>query len=189
MLFFIKVRLTEEVAEKWFNGEIRSIEPGITLAIPDEPARQENLNVVDPGKIRRGKGGTQSSRVALLHSLANIEQWAIDLSWDIIARFQHVKFLDDTKLPKEFFSDFVKVARDEAKVNPFPISVNEYFSNCPTIKHFSLLEARLKELESHFGALPVHNGLWESATVTKTNFLSRLAIVHMVHEARYILIR
>ncbi len=47
-----------------------------------------------------------------------------------------------------------------------------------------MLEKRLKELGSHFGALPVHNGLWESATVTKDNFLSRLAIVHMVHEAR-----
>jgi uncharacterized ferritin-like protein (DUF455 family) len=47
-----------------------------------------------------------------------------------------------------------------------------------------LLEKRLTELGSHFGALPVHNGLWESATVTKDNFLSRLAIVHMVHEAR-----
>ncbi len=47
-----------------------------------------------------------------------------------------------------------------------------------------MLEKRLTELGSHFGALPVHNGLWESATVTKDNFLSRLAIVHMVHEAR-----
>jgi uncharacterized ferritin-like protein (DUF455 family) len=32
--------------------------------------------------------------------------------------------------------------------------------------------------------LPVHNGLWESATTTKHDFLARLAIVHMVHEAR-----
>lgn len=69
-------------------------------------------------------------------------------------------------MPREFFDDFIKVACDEAK-------------------HFDLLEVRLKELNSFFGALPVHNGLWESATVTKENFLSRLAIVHMVHEARY----
>jgi uncharacterized ferritin-like protein (DUF455 family) len=54
-------------------------------------------------------------------------------------------------------------------------------------KHFNLLEKRLNELGSFFGALPVHNGLWESATVTKENFLSRLAIVHMVHEARYVI--
>ncbi len=47
-----------------------------------------------------------------------------------------------------------------------------------------MLEKRLIEMGSHFGALPVHNGLWESATVTKASFLARLAIVHMVHEAR-----
>lgn len=161
-----KVRLTEEVAQKWFSGEIKVIkDEKLVVLVPDEPARQENLHIVEPGRIRRGKGGTQASRVALLHSLANIEQWAIDLSWDILARFADLDFPDSSRLPKEFFDDFVKVARDEAK-------------------HFRLLDARLKELDSFFGALPVHNGLWESATVTKTNFLSRLAIVHMVHEAR-----
>ena len=36
---------------------------------------------------RQGKGGSPESRVAILHSLAHIESWAIDLSWDIIARF------------------------------------------------------------------------------------------------------
>jgi uncharacterized ferritin-like protein (DUF455 family) len=98
--------------------------------------------------------------------LANIEQWAIDLSWDIVARYNLVEYPDKSKLPKEFYDDFIKVASDEAK-------------------HYVLLEKRLIELGSCFGALPVHNGLWESATVTKDNFLSRLAIVHMVHEARY----
>ena len=101
----------------------------------------------------------------MIHSLANIEQWAIDLSWDIICRFSSIEYPDKTKLPKEFFDDFVKVACDEAK-------------------HFNLLEKRLIELNSYFGALPVHNGLWESATVTKNSLMARLAIVHMVHEAR-----
>ena len=113
-----KCRLTEETAAKWLSGEIVVVvdqEAGLVLP-PDEPARDSSLNVVSPGKIRRGKGGTQSSRIALLHSLANIEQWAIDLSWDIIARFVHLKFPDGSKLPKEFFADFVKVASDEAKV-------------------------------------------------------------------------
>jgi len=112
-----KVRLTEEASKKWLNDEIKEIRRGDnSVKVPDEPARQENLNVVDPGRIKRGKGGTQSSRIALLHSLANIEQWAIDLSWDIIARFENVEFSDGSKLPREFFDDFVKVARDEAKV-------------------------------------------------------------------------
>jgi uncharacterized ferritin-like protein (DUF455 family) len=47
-----------------------------------------------------------------------------------------------------------------------------------------LLEKRLIALGRYFGALPIHNGLWQSATDTKDNFMSRLAILHMVHEAR-----
>ena len=54
----------------------------------------------------------------MLHSLANIEQWAIDLSWDIIGRFSLVK-INNKELPEEFFSDFLKVADDEAKVIDF----------------------------------------------------------------------
>lgn len=52
----------------------------------------------------------------MIHSLANIEQWAIDLSWDIIARFSHITQDNGQELPKEFFSDWIKVAKDEAKV-------------------------------------------------------------------------
>lgn len=58
----------------------------------------------------------QASRIALLHSLANIEQWAIDLSWDVIARFSTFRLSNGEPLPRQFFDDFVKVAGDEAKV-------------------------------------------------------------------------
>lgn len=109
-----KARLTNQVAEKWLSGEINKIGQ---KRPPDQPSRPENLTIIDPGKIRRGKGGTLASRVALLHSLANIEQWAMDLSWDIIARFSDFKFSDGSNLPKDFFTDFVKVAQDESKVN------------------------------------------------------------------------
>lgn len=108
-----KARLTDVIAKKWFNNEIELIG---NKNPPDQPSRPENLTIIDPAKIKRGKGGTLASRVALLHSLANIEQWAMDLSWDIIARFSSVQFPDGSQLPKEFFSDFVKVAKDESKV-------------------------------------------------------------------------
>jgi hypothetical protein len=110
-----KADLTEQVAAKWFNNELADEDIGQVLP-PDMPARPASLSIVEPGKIRRGKGGTQSSRIALIHSLANIEQWAIDLSWDIVSRYNHLEFPDGSKLPKEFYSDFIKVARDEAKV-------------------------------------------------------------------------
>ncbi|XP_064422026.1 uncharacterized protein SI:CH73-314G15.3 isoform X2 [Latimeria chalumnae] len=159
-----KVRTTREVQEWWNSGKITEI--GQAEA-PACPRRKENLTVLEPGRIKRGKGGTLASRIALLHSLANIEQWAIDLSWDIIVRFSAVWLQNKEQLPREFFTDFVKVAGDEAK-------------------HYRLLEKRLTELGSFFGALPVHNGLWQSATDTSHDLLARLAIVHMVHEARIV---
>ena len=65
----------------------------------------------------------------------------------------------------QFFSDFTKVALDESK-------------------HFSLLSARLRELDSYYGAHPIHAALWESATATSQSLTARLAIIHLVHEAR-----
>lgn len=77
---------------------------------------------------------------------------------DIIARFGKQE-----KMPNDFFTDFVKVAQDEGR-------------------HFTLLAARLEELGSFYGALPAHDGLWDSAMATSKNLLARLAIEHCVHE-------
>lgn len=53
-------------------------------------------------------------------------------------------------------------------------------------KHFTLLTKRLVEISpsTPYGSLPVHAGLWESARVTFHSLRSRLAIIHLVHEAR-----
>ncbi|CAI5458576.1 unnamed protein product [Closterium sp. Yama58-4] len=131
------------------------------LSVPDRPARDDTVRVVAARDMpRRGKGGSQQSRVALLHSLVHIESWAVDLAWDIIARFGSAH-----SMPRAFFSDFVRVAEDEAR-------------------HFRLLAARLQALGSHYGALPAHDGLWESASATAGDLKARLAIEHCVHEAR-----
>ncbi|KAJ3051655.1 hypothetical protein HK097_007332 [Rhizophlyctis rosea] len=158
-----KVRLTLKVAELWRGGEIAEVGYGTP---PDQPFREETLEFVAPGKARRlGKGGSLESRIAILHSLANIEQWAIDLAWDIIARFAPSPSSTSPPLPRDFYTDFIKVAADEAK-------------------HYTFLVDRLGELGSGFGKLPVHGGLWDSAWDTKDCLKSRLGIVHMVHEAR-----
>ena len=51
-----KAHLTDLAAEKWFKDELKIIRSN--LLTPDQPARSETLNIIDPGKIRRGKGGT-----------------------------------------------------------------------------------------------------------------------------------
>lgn len=73
--------------------------------------------------------------------MANIELWAIDLSWDIVTRFYPSFILSSggASLPKEFADDVIKIALDETN-------------------HFSLLSERLKQLGSYFGEHPVHNG-------------------------------
>lgn len=53
-------------------------------------------------------------------------------------------------------------------------------------KHFSLLTSRLSSTSpsTPYGSMPVHASLWESAVVTSTSLRARLAIIHLVHEAR-----
>ncbi|KAA8646038.1 hypothetical protein EYZ11_008571 [Aspergillus tanneri] len=141
-----------------------------TVAAPAQPPR-DGLTSVRPWEMRKtGKGGTLKSRISMLHALANIEQWAIDLAIDICIRFAtfHTEPASQgcsRELPRTFFHDWLKVANDEAK-------------------HFSLLRARLEELGSYFGALPVHHGLWDSATATAHDLRARISIIALVHEAR-----
>lgn len=53
-------------------------------------------------------------------------------------------------------------------------------------KHFTLLTSRLAAMSpsTPYGSLPVHAALWESARVTFNSLRARLAIIHLVHEAR-----
>ncbi|KAI1815096.1 beta-1,4-xylosidase [Poronia punctata] len=141
-----------------------------SVTAPAEPPRQD-LREVKPGKMpKAGKGGSLKSRITMLHALANIEQWAIDLAIDICVRFATFQTTApdgsvSQSLPRTFYYDWLKVANDEAK-------------------HFSLLRARLEELGSHFGALPVHHGLWDSATMTAHDLRARISVIALVHEAR-----
>jgi uncharacterized ferritin-like protein (DUF455 family) len=108
---------------------------------------------------KRRAGGERESRIALLHALAHIELNAIDLAWDLIARFAS----EDP--PRAFFDDWVAVADEEAT-------------------HHGLLAERLAALDASYGDLPAHDGLWEAASVTATDLLARLAVVPLVLEAR-----
>ena len=108
---------------------------------------------------KRRRGRTTAARVALLHALAHIELNAIDLAWDLVARFTP----DD--MPRDFYNDWVRVADEEAK-------------------HFQLLKDRLADFDAIYGDLPAHDGLWEAAQSTAGDLLARLAVVPMVLEAR-----
>ena len=130
------------------------------VIVPIRPGRPEKPELMAPRfvpkrRISRGVAG----RVALLHALAHIELNAIDLSLDMAVRYSH------HRLPLDFVKDWLSVADDEAR-------------------HFTLLQERLVSLDSFYGALPAHDGLWQAAEETKDDLLGRLAIAPLVLEAR-----
>jgi uncharacterized ferritin-like protein (DUF455 family) len=151
-----KRRAARAFARAWRRGEIDHC---CTAAMPDQPAWPERPQLLAPNQMpKRGKGGSERGRIALLHALAHIEFVAIDLAVDLVGRF-------GDQFPRAFVDDWVAVAADEAM-------------------HFALLDRRLGQLGSHYGALPAHGGLWDAARSTADDALARLAIVPMVLEAR-----
>jgi uncharacterized ferritin-like protein (DUF455 family) len=155
-----KAALSRVHARTWLDARAS----GIALAIGDvpppmEPARPPSPQLLDPRDVPRRGPGSPAGRIALLHAVAHIELNAIDLHWDIIARFRGVA------MPPGFFDDWVRAADDEAK-------------------HFNLLADCLEAAGSHYGALPAHAGLWRAAQDTAGDLLGRLAVVPMVLEAR-----
>jgi uncharacterized ferritin-like protein (DUF455 family) len=151
-----KVKAARQAARDWRLGRLAwSFDP----AMPDRPARPDRPELLPPNRMaRRGKGGSVANRIALLHALAHIEFTAIDLAFDLIGRF-------GARFPRAFVDDWMKVGADEAM-------------------HFAILDRRLRQLGSFYGALPAHDGLWEAAEVTAQDALARLAVVPMILEAR-----
>jgi uncharacterized ferritin-like protein (DUF455 family) len=129
----------------------------------------------------------------MIHSLAAIEQWAIDLAVDVVCRFWNWRVGQKDgkagkRLPMSFFSDFLKVAEDEAKhftlLRKVSRAESSAIDNPSRADLLCSLSQRMKELGTDYGDLPVHHGLWESAHETSHSLFSRLAIIHLVHEAR-----
>ena len=160
-----KAQKTREFKEQYDAGIIKGIH--VIPDLPHRPARPDKPELLMPRDMpKRGKAGTTQSKIALLHAIAHIELNAIDLAWDIIARFSHFYETSESfALPIEFYEDWLKVADDEAK-------------------HFLMLNGRLADFDASYGDLPAHDGLWESAEKTAHDFAARLAIVPMVLEAR-----
>ena len=155
-----KTALGRRHAAAWFAARADGTALPIGAAAPPlQPARPTLPQLLDPRDVPRRRPGTPTGRIALLHALAHIELNAVDLHWDIIARFTHVP------MPIGYYDDWVKAADDEAK-------------------HFNLVCDCLEAAGSHYGAMPAHAGMWRAAEDTVDDLLGRLAVVPMVLEAR-----
>lgn len=153
---FAKIMAARAVARAWRGGRL---DRRFDVVMPERPARPDTPELLPPNRMpKRGKIGSDRARMAMLHALAHIEFVAIDLAFDLIGRF-------GGEFPRAFTDDWVRVGAEEAM-------------------HFALLDRRLRQMGSHYGALPAHDGLWQAATETAHDAMARLAIVPMVLEAR-----
>ena len=156
-----KTALSRQYAAQWRAARAGDAEPiDVGNAMPPlHPARPSSPELLSPRDVPKRKPGSPQGRIALLHAVAHIELNAVDLHWDIIARFTHVP------MPLGFYDDWVKSADEESK-------------------HFNLMCDCLEALGSHYGALPAHAGMWRAAEDTVDDLMGRLAVVPMVLEAR-----
>lgn len=155
-----KAAAARDVAALWQNDALTLSAPDThSCTPPDRPARPVRPELLPPARMpKRRKAGSLETRTALIHAVAHIELNAIDLAFDMVARFV-------PGMPRSFLDDWIRVGADEAR-------------------HFTLLQNRLKDMGSFYGALPAHDGLWESALATMDDIAARLAVVPMVLEAR-----
>lgn len=155
-----KTALSRAYAAHWLDARAA----GQTIALgqaspPDHPARPERPELRAPRDVPKRKPGSPAGRIAMLHAIAHIELNAVDLHWDIIARF------GDVEMPLGFYDDWVRAADDESR-------------------HFNMMCDCLEGLGSSYGAVPAHDGMWRAAEDTARDLPGRLAIVPMVLEAR-----
>lgn len=154
-----KVALAKDCAAQWFGRTLALPRSSLPMPMPEQPGRPPQPELLPPRLMPRRSTVGAKGRFALMHSLAHIELNAVDMTWDLIARFAHVQ------MPRAFHDDFVRVGLEEAQ-------------------HFELVSKRLVELGGRYGDLPAHGGLWQAAQATGGDLLARLAIVPLVLEAR-----
>ena len=155
-----KAAVAREAAAAWKSGVLPLLPTQGEAPVPPlRPGRPTSPPLLPPAEMPRRSFKGARGRFALLHAVAHIELNAIDLAFDIVARFAR------QDLPKAFFDDWASVGDDEAR-------------------HFGLLQARLAAMGGRYGDLPAHDGLWQAAEETRHDLMARLAVVPMVLEAR-----
>ncbi|MEM7775972.1 MAG: ferritin-like domain-containing protein [Pseudomonadota bacterium] len=158
-----KTQRARQTAKAWFGRRLSIGLASRHAPLPSRPGRPDRPELRAPRDMPRRTTQGARGRFALLHALAHIELNAVDMTWDLVARYVDARV--PLSLPLSFFDNWVQVGLEEAK-------------------HFDLLRSRLMELGGAYGDLPAHDGLWQAAEGTGNDLLARLAIVPLVLEAR-----
>ncbi|MGH1536919.1 MAG: ferritin-like domain-containing protein [Gammaproteobacteria bacterium] len=140
-----------------FTEEELDITNTTEIDIIATPGRPNKPTLVSPREVPRRNLSSLEGRIALIHAIAHIEFNAINLALDAMYRFQD--------MPLVYYKDWMQVAFEEAQ-------------------HFTMLRARLHELDCEYGDYDAHDGLWEMAIKTQQSVIARMALVPRVLEAR-----
>ena len=151
-----KLVCVQQLVASWHMGKLQlgHASPCRELEQAGLPAA---LQLVHPTKVPRRRLGSREGRIALLHAVAHIEFSAINLALDAVYRFRN--------MPAQYYADWLRVAAEECY-------------------HFALVRQQLLRLDSDYGHLPAHSGLWEVARYSAEDVLIRMALVPRVLEAR-----
>ncbi len=151
-----KIELFKIFYKAYQNNEI-IFEENFTIKEFEYPSYKSICKIIPPQNVAKRKNiDTNEGKIIFLHAIAHIEYSAIDLALDAAYRFKD--------MPKEYYDDWLEVADDE-------------------IRHFYMLESILKELGSYYGAIEVHNSLFEASQKTAHSLLERMAVVPRYLEA------
>lgn len=147
---FEKARLTKRYCEAWKDGRIHRVSPSSEpIAVPPSPARplseyvQVPVDQQDEHQQKLARMLKKNTVEVTVHGIANAESYAIDLFWDLLARYWEIT----TTFPKQYIDDLVFIAEQEAY-------------------HFLSWDGRLRNFGLNFGCFPFQDGLWQSATDT-----------------------
>lgn len=159
-----KAERARSVAATWRDGTLPLPDLWPPVAGDHRPARPPTPELVPPGQVPRRRLNGPAGRIALMHAIAHIEFNAIDLAFDLIARFGGHDGFDEAQR-RTFIDDWVGVGDDEAR-------------------HFMMVQDRLIEMGADYGDHVAHNGLWDAAVSTSHDLAARLAVAPLVLEAR-----
>lgn len=144
-------------ALEYCNQNTITIDDDFSPIAFDTPSYSSFCTIVDPRELPARKHfDTKDGLVTLVHAIAHIEFSAVDLALDAVYRFPD--------MPMEFKKDWIVVAQDE-------------------VRHFKMLEQILQALDSCYGSLPVHQGLFDASMHTTSDVLDRMAVIPRHYEA------
>ncbi len=144
-----KTKKTYALWERFEAGEFEDFDGG-EPTFQEKPSYSSFCEIKHPSKVEKRRNlDTDEGKARFLHAITHIEYSAIDLALDACHSFRG--------LPKEFYRDWLEVAKEECD-------------------HFLMLISLLTKAGGKYGDYPVHASLFEACRKSPT-LLKRMAAI------------